>query len=62
MLFQNITEYYKISMKLIPVKDLVTSLPNLGEAIVTTGLDLVLGRVGGGACKEDVDRHLYFKI
>ena len=62
-IFHAVSEHYRDFHEVDSCyKHLVTSLPNLGEAIVTTGLDLVLGRVGGGACKEDVDRHLYFKI
>ena len=61
MLFQNLSDFHEVDSC---YKHLVTSLPNLGEAIMSTGLDLGLGQGGGwgGACREDVDRHLYFKI
>ena len=50
-IFHVVSEHYRILRDFHEVdscyKHLVTSLPNLGEAIVTTGLDLGLGQGGG---------------
>ena len=50
-IFHTVSEQYRILRDFLDVdscyKHLVTSLPNLGEAIMTTGLDLGLGQGGG---------------
>ena len=50
-IFHTVSEQYRILRDFLDVdscyKHLVTSLPNLGEAIMTTGLDLGLWHGGG---------------